>query len=84
MYIIGCLSCPLNDNIDIESVTQKPNNFFGPTNLRSLGEEIINIKCNINLKSMETIDCNFWNLINKNKYPNIWTIACFNAFFGST
>ncbi|KAF2902783.1 hypothetical protein ILUMI_03411 [Ignelater luminosus] len=68
--IASFLSCPFND-IDVESVAQKLNNFLGTT-------------CDINLKSLVS-DCNFWKLINKDKYPNIWTIvARFNPFFGST
>lgn len=82
--IASFLSCPFNDNIDVENVAQKLNNFLGTTNLAGLEEEIINIKCDINLKSLVS-DCNFWKLINKDKYSNIRTIvARFNAFFRST
>ena len=78
------LSYPFNDNIDVESVAQKLDKFLNNTDLAGLEEEIINLKCDINLKSMVS-DGNFWKLINKDKYPNIWTIvARFNAFFGST
>lgn len=78
------LSYPFNDNIDVESVAQKLDKFLNNTDLAGLEEEIINLKCDINLKSMVS-DSNFWKLINKDKYPNIWTIvARFNAFFGST
>lgn len=81
---IACfLSYPFND-IDVESLAQKLHNFLNTTNIAELEEEILNIKCDINLKSMVS-DSNFWKLISKDKYPNIWTIvARFNAFFGST
>ena len=77
------LSYPFND-IDVESLAQKLYNFLNTTNIAELEEEILNIRCDINLKSMVS-DSNFWKLISKDKYPNIWTIVtCFNAFFGST
>ena len=49
--IVSFSSCPFNENIDVESVALKLHNFLGTTNLSFLKEEIVNIKCDINLKS---------------------------------
>lgn len=72
---------PFSDNINVEIVAQKLNDFHGTTKLADLEEEIINIKCDIKVLKSLVSDCIFLKLIRKDKYPKMYTIVALCSAF---
>lgn len=84
--VVSFLSFPFGENIDVDCITSKVASLF---NLDSgaIENEILTLNNDIELKSRATPDTNvqFWNLMQKEKYPNLrQTAKNLTALFGST